>query len=422
MPKHVLVIGAGIVGATTALVFAERGYRVSVIDSANRVAAGASGANGAQLSYSYTDAMASPAMLRQLQKLFRGQDAAMLLSSDLFCNVDQGLTSWVLRFLRNSTQSRSDRNTLAVLELALESRAIMHVWQRRHRFVFDYLPAGKMHLYRDPSDFVAAAARVTLKSLYPVQQRLLSRDEAIAIEPALAHVAGELAGAVYSPMDEVGDAAYFTAAALDLVKELGGEIQLGARVNGFMRQKGACTAVNTSVGDLEADFVMICAGYDSTRLARQLGVSLPIFPVAGYSLTCRSTTATPSVSITDMARKIVLCRLGNNVRIAGLADLGSVAGQPSPERINALLQSARERFPLAADYDGETHPWMGTRPMTPDSRPIVRTCGAQNVYVNCGHGMLGWTLAAATADRLRRLVELDRGMEEIPQYAWDAAG
>ncbi len=409
MAERVLIIGAGIIGATTALALAERGYRVSVIDRADTVAAGTSGANGAQLSYSYTDAMASPKMLRQLKKVFLGRDPAMLLSS----RFNSKLTGWGMRFLRNCTQSRSDSNTLAVLKLAIESRAIMHDWQYRYQFSFNQRPAGKLHLYRQVPDLEDAALRVALKNTYGVQQKLLLWDEAIAIEPMLEHVAGELAGVVYSPIDEVGDAASFTVAALEQVKALGGDIQLGMSVNGFVRQGKTCTAVKTSVGDIEADIIVICAGFDTARLSRMLGVSLPIFPVAGYSLTCPATPETPSVSITDMSRKFVLCCLGDSVRIAGLADLGRVAGQPSAVRIDALLQTARERFPLAADYNGEIHPWMGTRPMTPDSRPIVRSCGARNVYVNCGHGMLGWTLAAATADSLRWLVELEHGTWEM---------
>jgi len=412
MSDHVLVIGAGIVGATTALAFAERGYRVSVIDRADTVAAGASGANGAQLSYSYTDAMASPAMLRQLPKLLLGRDPAMLLSSW----PDPKLLGWSLRFLRNCTRARSDSNTLAVLELALASRAIMLDWQRRYRFAFDHRPAGKLHLYREASDLDAAAARVALKNRFAIQQSVITRDEAIAVEPALEQIGGELAGAVYSPIDEVGDAAGFAAAALEQVKAFSsGDIQLGVRVDGFVHHRGSCRAVKTSAGDIEADAVVICAGYETARLAARLGVSLPLLPVAGYSLTCPPTAATPAVSITDMSRKIVLCRIGDRVRVAGLAELGRVAGRPSPQRIDALRQSARARFPLAADYGGDIHPWMGTRPMTPDSRPIVRPCGARNVYVNCGHGMLGWTLAAATADSLRRLVEQDRGRDQLPQ-------
>jgi D-amino-acid dehydrogenase len=402
MSSKVVVVGTGIIGATTALSLAEQGYQVIVIDQAESIAAGASASNGAQLSYSYTDAMASPDTLRSLPKLLSGRDPAFRFSSD----INRELMIWGSRFIRNCTQSRSDKNTLAVLEVALRSRAIMHAWCRKYNFEFDHRPAGKLHLYESQSGLEKAKARVELKNASGANQKILSRARVFEIEPLLKHIEGDLAGAVYSPEDEVGDAAKFATAALHKAIELsGGQIRLGVRLIDFIREGSTCRALKTSAGDIEADVVVLCAGFQTGSLAKKLGVHLSILPISGYSLTYPASDGTPGISITDTSRKMVICRVGDKVRIAGMADMGLVANKPPAARIQTLIRSVQYRFPLAADYSGEAHPWAGIRPMTPDSRPVIRRCGADNVYVNCGHGMLGWTLAAGTADILREQIQ-----------------
>jgi D-amino-acid dehydrogenase len=402
MTSKIVVVGAGIIGATTALSLAEQGYQVSVIDQADSIAAGASGSNGAQLSYSYTDAMASPDMLRSLPKLLSGRDPAFRFSSE----INRELMTWGTRFLRNCTQFRSDINTLSVLEIALRSRAIMHAWCRKYKFEFNHRSAGKLHLYEEQSGLDKARARVELKNASGSKQKILSRAQVFEIEPLLKHIEGDLVGAVYSPEDEVGDAAMFATAALKKATEIsGGQVHLGVRLIDFIREGSSIRALKTSAGDIEADVVVLCAGFQTRSLASILGVNLSILPVSGYSLTYSALDGTPDTSITDTSRKIVICRVGNKVRIAGMADMGLVTNKPPEVRIQTLIRSAQNRFPLAADYSGEANPWVGIRPMTPDSRPVIRQCGADNVYVNCGHGMLGWTLAAGTANILREQIQ-----------------
>ncbi len=400
MPSQIIIVGAGVVGAATALTFAERGFRVTVVDQADHVAAATSAANGAQLSYSYTDAFASPAMLRNLPGIFAGLDPAVRFAN----RCDPELLTWGWRFIRNATQKRSDANTLSTLAIAMQSRQVMHRWIQKYAIDFEYRRAGKLHLYDDVHALRSAEARVRLKNRYGSRQSVLGADEALALEPSLLKLRGRLAGAVFSPDDELGDAARFTEGALNRVVASNGVLHLGVRVDGFIMEGDRCRAVQTSAGNLDTDYVVLCAGIHTRSLARQLGVKLPLMPVSGYSLTYASSHDTPEISVTDTHRRLVICRLGKQVRIAGLADVGLMTATPDINRIRQLDDTVKWRFPKAASYAGESRPWIGVRSMTPDSQPIVSRCGALNVFVNCGHGMLGWTLAAGTAERVADMI------------------
>lgn len=401
MTSSVLIVGAGVVGAATALRLAESGFHVSVIDRAKTTASGASGANGAQLSYSYTDAMASPEMLKSLPKLLAGKDEGFRFSF----NHEPGLVNWATQFLKNCTRSRSDENTLSILRLALRSRSVMHQWLAQYAFEIHHRGTGKLQLYEDHAALEKVKTRIDMKNRLGIQQSILMPEELIAREPSLEHYKAEIAGAVFSPIDELGDAAIFTQLALEKAIELGkGSLNLGVECQDIIREGEYCRAVETTEGTMEADIVIFCAGFHTAILARKLGVKLPIIPIAGYSLTYPATENSPECSITDTSKKMVICRIGERVRIAGFADIGFREKRPPDERVETLRKVVQQRFPLAADYSIEADPWMGYRPMTPDSRPIVGAYGLKNTFINSGHGMLGWTLAAGTADLIKEKI------------------
>lgn len=406
MTPSVLIVGAGVVGAATALRLAESGFHVTVIDKAKTIASGASGANGAQLSYSYTDALASPEMFKSLPKLLAGYDEGFRCSFD----AEPGLINWATQFLRNCTRTRSDENTLSILRLALRSRSIMRHWLQLYAFDIHHRVAGKFHLYERQADLEKANTRVKMKNRLGIQQSVLRPDQLIEHEPSLEHYRADMAGAVFSPIDELGDAAVFTRLALEKAIELSkGSLNLGVECQDIIREGEYCRAVKTSEGTIQADFVIFCTGFHTPILARKLGVKLPIIPIAGYSLTYPATENSPEISITDTSKKMVICRIGERVRIAGFADIGLRNTQTPGKRLDTLRQTVQQRFPLAADYSAESSPWMGFRPMTPDSRPIVSPYGLKNTFINSGHGMLGWTLAAGTADLIKEQI-----MENLP--------
>jgi D-amino-acid dehydrogenase len=402
-PQDLLVIGAGVVGMAAALTLAERGHRVTVVDAAEGPGRGTSFANGAQLSYAYTDALASPATLMQIPRLLLALDPAFRLHPSL----DPDFLRWGLAFLRNTTAARFRRNTLDGMALAFESHRALHGLAKRHALDFGHAAPGKMIVYRSAKSFAAAERLAALKAAHGARQRVFDAGKAIAIEPMLASIGPDIVGALYADSEEVGDPFRFcTAAAAAIVATGRGELITGTGI-ARIDTGGARPAAVTHMGRrLEADRIILCAGLQSAALARRLGVRLPIVPMKGYSITAPLGVAAPTVSVTDAANRVVFARLGDRMRIAGLAELGRGDTRVDERRLAALIGSARAALPEAADYQAIETSWAGLRPMTPDSLPITRPI-APGVIANTGHGALGWTYAAGSAERVAAIVDGD---------------
>lgn len=402
-PHEIIVVGAGVVGMATALTLTERGHRVTVIDGAAAPGLGTSFANGAQLSYAYTDALASPGTLAQIPRVLLGLDRALRFHLRL----DPDLLAWGLAFLRNGSATRFRANTLAGLALAAQSRVALGGLAARHGLQFGHAMPGKIHLYRSAKSFAAARAMVALKQAHGVTQALLGPDEAVALEPMLAPVRAAIVGALHTADEEVGDPHRFCLSAHDALLRAGGSSLLGTGIDRVIAS-GARPALVTSDGTrVGADRIVLAAGTGSVALARQLGVRLPVQPMKGYSITLPPGAAAPSASITDVANRVVFARIGNRMRIAGLAELGRRDTRVDPARLRVLVDSARAALPQAADYDQIETSWAGLRPMTPNSLPIIRTI-APGVIAATGHGALGWTYAAGSAERVADIIE-ERG-------------
>jgi D-amino-acid dehydrogenase len=349
------------------------------------------------LSYAYADALAAPALIARLPILALGLDPLFRWK----LSPEPGLYAWLAAFLRNMTRSRFEQNTREVLALALESRAEMEALLTRHPIAFHHAVPGKMHLHYGEETLRTARATMALKQRHGARQEILTAEAAIAIEPALAQVSG-LAGVVYSPGDAVGDARLFCQGLLELCgRELGVEARFGPDVTGVAREADGWRLSIRRGESLAARRLILCAGEGSRVIARGLGLELPIRPMKGYSFTAPLGPSAPRVSVTDTRRKIVFCRLGERVRVAGLAELGNGSLAVDPARAGLLRGMAREILPNAADYDAIESEWAGPRPMTPNSQPITRWVDP-TLALNTGHGMLGWTLAMGSAARIAR--------------------
>ena len=390
---HVLVVGAGVVGVTTAYYLSRHGCQVTVLDRAPDVAFGTSRANGGQLSYSFTDSLAKPDFFAQLPGLLLGRDPGSRV------RIDAPLLTWGLRFLASCRSARAAENTLSLLGIALRSADLMNEFLRDTPIEFAHRSAGKLILLADEGELTSARRSCELKREHGCETSILSREESIAIEPTIGDMEEPFIAAIYSEHDDVGDAQTFTRGLHEYLESSHAvTFRLGANVRRVEAQPGRFTAIALDDDSIEADAVVVCAGVQSGELLQPLGIRLPIYPVRGYSVTLPMGDASPSVSITALRRRFVISRLDNRIRIAGFADFVGSRTATDSTRIRSLLELARQIAPGAADYDAaDNEPWAGNRPMTPNGRPFVGPTRVKGVYLNTGHGMLGWTLAHGCA-------------------------
>ncbi len=387
---------------STAYVLAKQGYDVVLIDGRAQPGRGASAGNAAQLSYAYGDAMASPSLLRHLPAIAAGKDPAFRVG----WNLDPDFLTWGLRFLLNAGDRRWWSNTAHILDIAEQSRAEMAGLLKEVDLSFSYRVAGKLHLYGDEVSLAAARPTIERKRARGLVQSVLSKAEAIAVEPALALFEGRIAGAIHTPADAVGDAAVFCRTLMEhLVERYGVRSMLGHQVVGFAQNAGRVRAVRfRDREDLPVDLAVVAGGPEVLTLVRDVPEARAIWPVRGYSLTVPMPKGAPSISLTDVARKLAFALIGDRFRVAGLADVGPRGRGFDAARFEFLELSARRVFPtlFATGVHGDR--WSGERPMTPSSRPLIqRSRRLAGLYLNIGHGMLGWTLALGAARRIATL-------------------
>lgn len=400
--RKVVIVGAGVIGVSTAYVLARLGHHVTLVDAQAEPGAGASAGNAAQLSWAFGDAMASPAFLRQLPTIARGRDPAFRVEWRL----DPAFLIWGLKFLLNTPRGRWWRNTAKILELAELSRLEMNELLAEIDLSFAYRVAGKLHLYADRSGLDAMRATVDKKRKMGLVQHVIDRAEATRIEPAIDHYQGQIAGAIYTPGDAVGDAAAFCRALTDHVRQCYDvKVVYSHTVSGFRARQGSlCAARFEDREEIETNCAVVAAGPRSIALVGDVPEARSITPVRGYSLTVPLPPGAPSVSLTDVKRKLAFATIRDRFRVAGLADITAPGSGFDGARLEALRSIAGSVFPDFFDA-GDGISWSGERPMTPTSTPIIgQSQRIKGLYLNIGHGMLGWTLALGSARRLAGLL------------------
>lgn len=391
---HVVVLGAGVVGITTAYYLTERGHTVTVLDRALDMASGASGRNGGQLSYSFTDAMASPALLSKLPGIVAGLNPAFHVRP----TVNMQLIRWGLEFLRQCTKAQHRKNTVSILQLALRSGELMTQLRARTSVEFSHRRASKLVMVDGPKALEEASEICELKKRYGCDAQLITVEKALEIEPALSHMTNDYVGAVYSRSDELGDSQAFTIGLGKwLAEHHGTEFLMNTSVREITTSGGKLATLETDRGTLKPDAVVVSMGAWSYGLLRKLGIVTRIYPMRGYSVTLPSIETSNSVSITDPGSKTVFSRIGDQVRIAGFADFVGYQTAKDDTRAQTLMETARKTAPEIADFTvNSPNSWGGFRPMTPDSQPLIGPSKIEGVHLNTGQGMLGWTLACVS--------------------------
>ena len=398
---RVIVLGAGVVGTAVAWYLAKAGHDVTVVERREAAGLETSFANGGQISPCHAEPWANPSVLPKMLKWLGRDDAPLVFRWNRF---DPALWAWGLSFLANCTPGRTATNLERALRVALYSRGCLQALRAETGIEYDQRLKGILHVYRDPGEFAharAAAARMRASGL--------ARDDkdpaaCVAIEPALAPVADQLAGGIHTPDDESGDAHKFTQALAALAMAKGVTFLTGQSVTGFGRQGGRIATVFTDHGTLSADAVVMALGSYSPLVARHLGLRLPIVPAKGYSITVPvdGHAGAPTVSITDDEHKLVFSRLGERLRVAGTAEMAGWNPDLTP-RWRVVMEHARRLFPDGGDYT-RAEPWAGLRPVTPDSVPILGKSPIANLWLATGHGTLGWTMACGTGRLIADLI------------------
>ncbi len=405
---HVCVIGAGIVGLASAYALQQAGHAVSIIDRASAPAMGASGGNGAQLSYAYVQPLADPGIWTSLPKLLLDSHSPLHVRWQL----DPQQWRWLLQFLRACNASTSRSTTASLLTLAAQSRAALEATLQREQLSCDFHMPGKLVLQKTQAGLDAAARQVALQEgLGGPAQRIVSAEEVAQIEPALRNYVHRIAGAVYTPSECAIDCRKLCEALLGLLQARGAEVLLGCEVQRLELQGGRITGVQTTHGLHQADHFVLAGGWESAQLARPLGMQLPVYPLKGYSLTLEAGAAAaqlPQVSVTDSSRKVVFARIGSRLRVAGMGEIVGADQSLLYERVERLRQATRQVFPQL-DMPADLQPWTGMRPATPTGLPITGRWrgGPANLWLQTGHGALGLTLAFGSAQQLLQAMGAD---------------
>lgn len=404
---HICITGAGIAGVTASYYLLKEGHQVTLVDSMPEPGQGASFGNGAQLSYSYVAPLADPSVwIKWPYYLFSSSSPLSLKPG-----IDPAQWRWLLRFLAACRADRAKRTTAALLELAFFSKQCLAQLREEQGLDFHHRTAGKLVLFADRESLQAAGEQVAFQAMYGCRQRIVGMDECLAIEPALAGAGRKWAGGVFTEDEEVGDCAKFCRGLVGLMRiNPGFHYQAATRAIAPVMHSGRMTALMTESGAIQADAFVLAMGAESAAFARRAGFVLPVYPLKGYSITVSlkedAAAAAPKVSITDLARKIVYARMENRLRVAGRVELVGMDRSIPKRAVDELASGAAQMFPQAVDLSckAEMEPWAGFRPATPTGLPLIGPSPVKGLYLNTGHGSLGWTLACGSAALLARQI------------------
>jgi len=403
---RILILGAGVIGTATAWYAARAGHEVTVVDRREGAGLETSFANGGQISVSHAEPWANPDAPLKLAKWLVRDDAPLLFR----LRADPAQWAWGARFLYECTAWRTRENIAQIVKLSVYSRRELQALREETGIEYCALQKGILHYYTERDEFDAAIAAAQIMRRYGLDREIKTVDEAVAIEPALAQARERIVGATYTASDESGDAHLFTQNLAKLAEARGARFLyshtiLGVRVEG---ERIAGVVVKTADGPdetLRADAYVVALAAYSPLLTRPIGIDLPVYPAKGYSASIPVADASlaPTVSLTDDAAKLVFSRLGDRLRVAGTAELSGYSTDLNDVRCQAILRRVREFFPGAGHYDRATF-WAGLRPSTPSNVPLIGRTKYPNLYLNTGHGTLGWTMACGSGSALADII------------------
>ena len=399
--RHVVVLGGGVVGVASAWFLSRSGCRVTLIERHEGAGLETSFANGGLVTPSMSDPWASPEIPRLILKWIGREDSPFLVR----IGAVPGLVSWGLRFLRQCNQEHWRRNTRNILRLSTYSHECLRELVRETGVDYESNPFGTLHLFRDSLSMEKTSRTAEMLEELGVRSQTLDPAGCAALEPALKDQIDRIAGGIHYPDDEAGDAHLFSRRLAEVCASNGVELRYGETVQRIEAEGGKFSAVRTSAGRVAADACLVALGNESAALLRPLGIRLPIYPVKGYSLTfpVGGWNDAPIVPFADDGHKAGIVRIGDRIRVAGTAEFAGRDRTLNPKRIANLRYFFLSLFP---DYPDRSagDAWTGLRPMTPDGIPYLGPTPVEGLFVNTGHGHLGWTMSCGSASIVADLI------------------
>ena len=430
----VLVLGAGIIGVSSAWHLLQAGHEVTIVDRQSEAASETSFANAAQISVSYCEPWANAqAPLKALKWMF-SDEAPLLFRPQFPIGAGWHQYIWGLQFLANCNDKAFERNVAQIVALGRYSHAALREVVAQTGIEYNRLQKGIAHIFTDEKAFASANQAAALMRRYGVQRDIVTKAQLLRIEPAFKSFAGSIVGGTYTPSDESGDARQFTRTLAERCSQLGAHMLMGHDVVSLRKIGNAIDSVAVcarSTGierSIHADATVVACGSYSAPLLRTVGVNLPVYPGKGYSVTLplRRPELAPQVSTIDDEKKIAVTRLGNVLRVAGTIEVGgydlSLDTPLAQKRCEMLLKRIETILPGVADtrtpaQGGNPQYWAGLRPATPTNIPYIGQTKVAKLWVNTGHGTLGWTHGAGSG---KAIAELISGRK--PAMAFDCRG
>jgi D-amino-acid dehydrogenase len=400
-PMRIVILGAGVIGVTSAWYLARAGHEVTVIDRQPGPALETSFANAGEISPGYASPWAAPGIPMKAMKWLFMRHAPLIVQP----RPDLAKLEWVARMLTNCTAKAYGINKSRMVRLAEYSRDCLIALRADTGITYDERMQGTLQLFRTQKQVEAAYKDIKVLKADGVPFEVLDVDGCIAAEPGLAASRDKIAGGLRLPGDETGDCFKFTNSLDQLARAAGVTFRYGVTIGALEQDGGRIAAVQTSAGRIAADAFVLAMGSYSPAIARPFGMRLPVYPVKGYSITVPIVDAerAPISTVMDETHKIAITRLGDRIRVGGMAEISGFNNDLHPKRRATLVHSVEDLFGGAGDQSQATF-WSGLRPMTPDGTPIIGRSTVPNLYLNTGHGTLGWTMAAGSGRVLADMI------------------
>lgn len=405
----IVVLGAGLIGVSTAYFLKKAGHDVTVIDRQNLSGMETSFANGGQISVCYSEPWSSIDNLKKIITWIGKEDSPILLRPKL----DTKQISWGLRFLKECLPQNNHENIKKMLKLAIFSRSTLKSLRQELNLEYEQQTNGIITFYTTEKSFQAGQVAADFMRQFGCDRIIKNKEQTIELEPTLKNSPINIVGSDYSPEDESGNALIFTQKLSKICEEMGVEFIYDANIEEIKTKKityidcfdSVVFTKNQKIQTIQADGVVVCMGSYSYEILKKIGIYVPIYPAKGYSATIPITDPEliNKISLTDIDYKIVLTRLGNNLRIAGTAEFNGYDLSLNKARCEALINRTKKIYPNGLDFEN-TKFWTGLRPATPGNVPIIGETKYKNLFVNSGHGTLGWTMAAGSGKLMEQII------------------